>query len=121
VLPTPVIPSQLRVHGLLRTELGGLLLGTNLEDHGHWPMRIQRADPAQLAVWLAVPLAPGLIYQQQASPFHIHYRPVVLPPARHRAYALQWGLLALAVVAVALAASARRVPAVSGEIAHEQP
>ena len=52
----------------------------------------------------------GLIYQQQASPFHIHYRPVVLPPARHRAYALQWGLLALAVVAVALAASARRVP-----------
>ena len=48
-------------------------------------------------------------------------RPVVLPPARHRAYALQWGLLALAVVAVALAASARRVPAVSGEIAHEQP
>lgn len=121
VLPTPVILSQLRVHGLLRTELGGLLLGTNLEDQGHWPMRIQRADPAQLAVWLAVPLAPGLIYQQQASPFHIHYRPVVLPPARHRAYALQWGLLALAVVAVALAASARRVPAVSGEIAHEQP
>ena len=47
------------------------------------------AVTSQLAAWLAVPLAPGLIQQQQASPFHIHYRPVVLPPAEveaaHRA------------------------------------
>ena len=45
---------------------------------------------------------------------------VVLPPERHRGYALQWGLIALAVIGVALAASARRLPATPGEIAHEQ-
>lgn len=120
-LPVPAVPQRLRVQGIFRSESGGLLLGTNIEDHGRWPMRIQRADPAQLAAWLPVPPVPGLIHQQQASPFHIHYRPVVLPPARHRGYALQWGLLALAVLGVALAASARRVPAAGGEIAHEQP
>ncbi len=119
-LPVPAIPAQLRVQGIFRTDVTGLLLGANVEDHGHWPMRIQQADPAQLAAWLAVPLAPGLIQQQQGSPFHIHYRPVVLPPERHRGYALQWGLIALAVIGVALAASARRLPTESGEIAHEQ-
>ena len=119
-LPVPAIPAQLRVQGIFRTDVTGLLLGANVEDHGHWPMRIQQADPAQLAPWLAVPLAPGLIQQQQGSPFHIHYRPVVLPPERHRGYALQWGLIALAVIGVALAASARRLPIESGEIAHEQ-
>ena len=119
-LPVPAIPAQLRVQGIFRTDVTGLLLGANVEDHGRWPMRIQQADPAQLAAWLAVPLAPGLIQQQQGSPFHIHYRPVVLPPERHRGYALQWGLIALAVIGVALAASARRLPTESGEIAHEQ-
>lgn len=119
-LPVPAIPSRLRVQGIFRTDVTGLLLGANVEDHGGWPMRVQQADPAQLAAWLAVPLAPGLIHQQQASPFHIHYRPVVLPPERHRGYALQWGLIALAVIGVALAASARRLPATPGEIAHEQ-
>jgi cytochrome oxidase assembly protein ShyY1 len=119
-LPLPAIPAQLRVQGIFRTDVTGLLLGANVEDHGRWPMRIQQPDPAQLASWLAVPLAPGLIQQQQGSPFHIHYRPVVLPPERHRGYALQWGLIALAVIGVALAASARRLPAESGEIAHEQ-
>ena len=119
-LPVPAIPAQLRVQGIFRTDVTGLLLGANVEDHGHWPMRIQQADPAQLAPWLAVPLAPGLIQQQQGSPFHIHYRPVVLPPERHRGYALQWGLIALAVIGVALAASARRLSIESGEIVHEQ-
>lgn len=119
-LPVPAIPSRLRVQGIFRTDVTGLLLGANVEDHGRWPMRVQQADPAQLGAWLAVPLAPGLIHQQQASPFHIHYRPVVLPPERHRGYALQWGLIALAVIGVALAASARRLPATPGEIAHEQ-
>lgn len=120
LLPTPVIPSRLRVQGIFRTEATGLLLGANVEDHGNWPMRIQQPDPRQLGGWLAVPLASGLIHQQEGSPFRIHYRPVVLPPERHRGYALQWGLLALAVIGVALAASARRLPAAAGEVVHEQ-
>ena len=45
-LPVPAIPAQLRVQGIFRTDVTGLLLGANVEDHGHWPMRIQQADPA---------------------------------------------------------------------------
>lgn len=114
-LPRPAIPAQLRVQGVFRTEVAGLLLGTNLEDRGSWPMRIQQIDIDALAPLLPLPLAQGVVHQQQGSPFHIHYRPVVLPAERHRAYALQWALLALAVIVVALAASQRK------ECAHEQP
>jgi cytochrome oxidase assembly protein ShyY1 len=52
----------------------------------------------------------GLTYQEKNSPFLIHYRPVILPPERHKAYALQWFLLAVAVMVIALLASARKHP-----------
>lgn len=115
VLPFPAIPTQLRVQGIFRTDVGGLLLGTNLEDRGSWPMRIQQVDVDALSPLVPVALVRGLVHQQQGSPFHIHYRPVVLPAERHRAYALQWALLALAVIVVALAAGQCK------ERPHEQP
>jgi surfeit locus 1 family protein len=111
VLPTISIADELRIQGIFRTKTKGLLLGTNLENKGKgvWPMRIQQMDAESLAPYVQQPLHPGFIYQQKDSPFGIHYRPVVLPPERHRAYALQWGLLAVAVIVIALAASARKV------------
>ena len=48
-LPLAAIPARLRVQGIFRTEVTGLLLGANVEDHGRWPMRIQQADPVQMA------------------------------------------------------------------------
>jgi cytochrome oxidase assembly protein ShyY1 len=107
-LPVVNIPTELRVQGIYRTRIKGLLLGANVEDKGIWPMRIQQLDTPQLATYLQQPLQSGVIYQQKNSPFVVHYRPVILPPERHRAYALQWGLLALAVIVIALAASARK-------------
>jgi surfeit locus 1 family protein len=114
-LPEVVIPAELQVQGVYRTRVKGLLLGTNIEDRGSWPMRIQQLDSLQLATYLQKPLHSGVIYQNKNSPFLIHYRPVILPPERHHAYALQWGLLALAVVVIALIASARK------ELPHDEP
>lgn len=107
-LPAVNIPAELRVQGIYRTRIKGLLLGTNVEDKGAWPMRIQQLDAAQLGSYLQQPLHNGVVYQQHNSPFVVHYRPVILPPERHQAYALQWGLLAFAVIVIALAASARK-------------
>ncbi len=107
-LPTVNIPAELRVQGIYRTRIKGLLLGANIEDKGAWPMRIQQLDTLQLGSYLQQPLHSGVVYQQQNSPFVVHYSPVILPPERHQAYALQWGLLALAVIVIALAASARK-------------
>jgi surfeit locus 1 family protein len=103
-LPVVDIPAQIELHGVLRTKLGAFRLGSNLEDNGSWPMRVQTIDVPSLASTLSQPLFHGVFYQQQ-SPFVYHYQPVVLPPEKHRAYALQWLLLAVAVVVVAMAAS----------------
>ncbi len=105
-LPQVAIPSQFKLDGLLRTKVDGLLLlGQNAEDIGQWPMRIQQVDYGQLSEHSALPLFPALLYQQSGSEFTPHYQPVVLSPEKHRGYALQWFLLGIAVLGVALAAS----------------
>jgi surfeit locus 1 family protein len=103
-LPVINVPSQFELQGVLRTKLGAFRLGDNLENTGAWPMRVQTIDIASLASTFEHPLFNGVFYQQK-SPFLYHYQPVVLPPEKHRAYAVQWLLLAIAVVMVAMAAS----------------
>ncbi len=103
-LPALAIPNELQVSGLVRSQLGGVLLGQNLEGNSY-PMRMQQVDFAALQQQLPQQLYPVLIYQQQASVFVPHYQPVVLPPEKHRGYAVQWLGLALAVLGVAIAAS----------------
>lgn len=107
-LPVFTIPETLHIQGIFRTATRGVLLGKNIEDNGIWPMRIQQVDTATLSGYINSALISGLVYQEGNSPFAVHYRPVVLPPERHRAYALQWFLLAVAVVIIGLAASAHK-------------
>ncbi len=126
-LPEINIPNEMIVQGIYRARTDALLLGKNLEDQGRWPMRLQKIDNQLLAPYLPAELLPGLIYQQQRvqqqrvqqqtvqqqiaeqqnvkqqASFLVHYRPVVLPPERHKAYALQWLLLAVAALLVGLA------------------
>ncbi len=108
-LPSVNVPANFNIQGMLRTHFGGIRLGQNFEDNGQWPMRIQQLDLETLGSYLKRPLYAGVIYQLQNSPYVVHYQTVVMPPERHRAYALQWFLLALAVLIVALAASAKKV------------
>lgn len=109
-LPNVQIPAEINVQGVVRTNLNGFRLGQNVEDKGHWPMRIQVVSIKALDAYMRSALYPGLVYQMADSPFLVHYQAVVIPPERHRAYALQWGLLALAVLVVSLAASMRPLP-----------
>lgn len=104
-LPKINIPAQFTIKGILRTQFGGIRLGQNMEDSGRWPMRIQQIDINELNTHLKHSLYSGVIYQLQSSPYVVHYQTMVMSPDRHRAYALQWSLLALAVIIIALAAS----------------
>ena len=99
-LPELGVPAEFELQGLLRTRLGGVLLGQNLENSGLWPQRMQQVVPQELGQLLAQPVYTGVVYQQQSS-FRYHYQAVVLPPEKHRAYAVQWALLALVVLVVA--------------------
>jgi surfeit locus 1 family protein len=98
-LPELSIPESFELMALLRTELKGFRLGQNLENTGLWPQRMQQVEPAELSQVMGQELAPVLLYQQQ-SPYLYHYKAVVMPPEKHRAYALQWLLLAVAVVVI---------------------
>lgn len=105
-LPNVTIPDQLSLSGVLHTDVTGmLLLGQNIESSASWPMRIQQVNFAVLAEQTAQTFYPALLYQQQQADFIYHYQAVVMPPEKHQAYALQWLLLAIAVLGVALAAS----------------
>lgn len=103
-LPSLYIPPFVVVDGLVRSKLGGMLLGQNLEGD-HYPMRMQQVDFIELQQRLDLPLYPAIVYQQQMSAFTPHYQPVVMLPEKHRGYAMQWLGLAIAVVAVAIAAA----------------
>jgi len=78
-----------------------------VEDAAGYPQRIQAVIPQQLAETSGLKLLDAVFYQQQSN-FISHYQPVILPPEKHRAYALQWALLAVAVVFVALAVRHQR-------------
>ncbi|MGI5310192.1 SURF1 family protein [Rheinheimera sp. WS51] len=105
-LPAVEIPAQLTLQGVLHTDVAGmLLLGQNIESSEHWPMRIQQVNFTAIAEQIAQPIYPALLYQQQQTGFIHHYQAVVMPPEKHQAYALQWLLLAIVVLGVALAAS----------------
>jgi surfeit locus 1 family protein len=106
LLPQLIIPEQLSLAGVLHTDVTGMvLLGQNMEASTSWPKRIQQVNFTDLAQQMSKPLYPVLLYQQQQTGFIYHYQAVVMPPEKHHAYALQWFLLAIAVVGVALAAS----------------
>ena len=106
-LPQVAIPEVIELQGVLRTEPRPFLLGQNIESGSGYPQRIQAVLPLQLAEASGLRLADAVFYQQQSS-FIPHYQPVILPPEKHRAYALQWALLAVAVVFVALAVRYQR-------------
>ncbi|MFN3901400.1 MAG: SURF1 family protein, partial [Alishewanella aestuarii] len=108
LLPEPQIPTEIAIAALVRSRpSNALLLGQNLEGDSY-PMRMQQIDYALLQQQLPWSLYPAVLYQQQASDFIPHYQPVVMPPEKHRGYALQWFGLAIAVLAVGLATSWQR-------------
>jgi surfeit locus 1 family protein len=99
LLPEVSIPERFELKALLRTEFKGFRLGQNLENTGLWPQRMQQVERTELELVLGQELYPALLYQQE-SPYLYHYKAVVMLPEKHRAYALQWLLLAVAVVVV---------------------
>lgn len=101
-LPAIEVPPSFELNGVLRYAPRPFVLGQNVEHSSGYPQRVQAVVPADLAGASGLPLADAVFYQQH-SQFQPHYRPVIMPPEKHRAYAVQWALLAVAVVFVAVA------------------
>lgn len=74
------------------------ILGENFLDTNSWPMLIQKIDFAKISGLLNNPVYSFILRMETNSEnaFKTDWQPVVMPPSRHIAYALQW--LGLAIV-----------------------
>lgn len=82
---------------------GGLRVGGNaLERQTRWPKLTLYVDLPQMAADLGATLYPRLLLQDAdpASGFVRTWTPAVMPPARHRAYAVQWWSFAVVALVI---------------------
>jgi cytochrome oxidase assembly protein ShyY1 len=88
-------------------DLASFALSEQSVNKQKWPLRTQQVDIERLEQQSGLRFYPFMLYAQQANDFGFthHYEPVVMPPEKHRAYAMQWFLLALAVIIVFIFAS----------------
>lgn len=100
-LPQIELPNkEVELSGLLKTEGFNKFVLAETQEFG-WPRRIQSLAELELPL--------GIIYAQTNSDGALPqtYKVVVMPPEKHKAYALQWFLLAIASVLVFWFASRR--------------
>ena len=91
---------EVELSGLLKTEGFNQFILAETKESG-WPRRIQSLTELELPL--------GVIYAETISNGTLPqtYKVVVMPPEKHKAYALQWFLLAIASVLVFWFASRR--------------
>jgi surfeit locus 1 family protein len=99
-VPLPEQPLRITVQ-LKQGDLAGFYLpGAELASTG-WPKLIQFIDIHQQAQQSQAQLVDFMAYAVDSDDFaQPHYQPVVMPPEKHLAYALQWLLIALSAVVV---------------------
>lgn len=83
--------------GHVRIPEPGIVLQTQQFSSLHWPLRVQQIALGNFSVLLNKPLLPFVIYVDKNDPigFSKNWQPIVMPPEKHQAYAVQWLLLAL--------------------------
>ncbi|WP_237155971.1 SURF1 family protein [Photobacterium phosphoreum] len=71
---------------------------------GQWPLRVQNIGVDWLSLQLQQPLLPWVIQISASSPLALTqtWQPIVMGPKKHYGYAMQWFLLAIAVVFLCL-------------------
>lgn len=93
-LPTQNITLQVQ---LKQGELAGFYLQEQQPSDEDWPKRTQYVDLAIMQQESGAKLIDFMAYSSEAKfSLQPHYKPVVMPPEKHLAYALQWLLLAVA-------------------------
>ena len=110
-LPKIQLPNNFDVIGKIKADkFDSFQLGES-EISDSWPQRIQSLKTAVYYDYSS-PILPIVVFAQSNTILgHPQlYKPVVMPPEKHEAYALQWFLLAGFALVVFLAASYRKEP-----------
>ncbi len=110
-LPMVNLPKQeLRLYGMLSLPTMNPFVSQTKSEHGDGPIRVQEIDLALISEALGEKLIPFVL---QLSPEHElgyerHWKPVVMSPQKHWAYAVQWFGLAAACVIIFVVAIKRK-------------
>lgn len=88
-------------------DLSAFALSDKSVNHQQWPLRTQQVNIETIEQQSGLNFYPFMLIASETAQYGFthHYEPVVMPPEKHKAYALQWFLLALAVLVVFIFAS----------------
>jgi len=95
------------ISGNVRLVEKGIVLSEQIFEHPQWPLRVQTIDIEQFSQLISQKLLPFVVYLDTKEPigFEKNWRPIVMPPEKHRAYAFQWFSLAAAWLILMISAS----------------
>ncbi len=80
---------------------GGVRLGEQLIGEQS-PLVVTYLEPEQLIAWAGTELAPQVLLATDETAFTSDWQPNLMPPERHRGYAVQWFALAVTVLLVTI-------------------
>ncbi|GLX78708.1 SURF1-like protein [Thalassotalea insulae] len=103
---TPLVGLH-QVRGNIRIPEQGVILAEQDYSSVRWPFRIQQIELVKISQLIAEKLLPFVIYldTNETIGYEKNWRPIVMPPEKHRAYAFQWFSLATAWLVLILSAS----------------
>ena len=84
--------------GHIRIVEQGIVLSEQDYRQINWPLRIQQIELDKFSQIIAQKLLPFVVYldKKETIGFEKNWQPIVMPPEKHRAYAVQWFALASA-------------------------
>ena len=111
VLPTiEPITEPVTITGLINQPPKYFSWGEMVDATGHHVMRIEYLDLTKIAKLFSRPLYPFVLNLDPHSPFArpLEWQIVVMPPERHRGYAVLWFALAITLLIICLGLNCRR-------------
>jgi len=95
------------INGHIRLIEKGILLMEQEFSEVTWPLRVQQIELDKFSTLTNMPLLPFVVYlnENEDLGYKKNWRPIVMPPEKHRAYAFQWFSLAISWLLLMLWAS----------------
>jgi cytochrome oxidase assembly protein ShyY1 len=106
-----VVPlvGPLQFEGHIRFIEKGIMLAEQNFKINQWPLRVQQIELDKFSALIGIELLPFVVYldENEELGFVKNWKPIVMPPEKHRAYAFQWFSLAVAWLSLMIWASYR--------------
>jgi cytochrome oxidase assembly protein ShyY1 len=95
------------IKGNIRIVEKGIVLNEEEFVNPQWPLRVQTIEIDKFSALIEQKLLPFVVYldTKESLGFEKNWRPIVMPPEKHRAYAFQWFSLATAWLVLMISAS----------------